>query len=310
MTSSKTLLRLLARLLSRLLPASLLVIAVHANAGWTLVQADAPVTVIHEARQYRTSGAQRLAVDDMAETPAAGGAQIQDDAGDSILLGHDTRAMLLRDGQLALLQGWVKMLHACSAPNCAAAVIETASTRIELNDRTAVVIAAAQPNYREADAVFCESGTASLSAIGNPRGKTAPLRLGTQQFIVRTAVDPTLAALPRPDSVFIAAMPVNFRDAVRPLPIPQAVQDASAHGMQPVSYDDISDWLNSGLAARTQAATSFAARFHARLSDPAFRRAIKQHLHTLPDWRPLLYPAPRGSAAAGPYPYRLSTIRP
>jgi hypothetical protein len=310
MRSSKTLLRLPARSPSRLLPLGLLVIAVHANAGWTLVQADAPVTVIHDSSQYRTGGVQRFAVNDMIETPAAGGVQIQDDAGDSILLGHDTRAMLMRDGQIALLQGWLKMLHECSAPNCAAAVIDTAGARIELGERTAVVIAVSPPNYRNTDAVFCESGTASLLAIGDPHGKPIPFRLNAQQFTARTTADPAPSAVSHPDPAFIAAMPVNFRDAVRPLPIPQDAHDASPHGMQPVSYDDVADWLNSGLAARTQAATSFATRFQARLSDAVFRRAIKQHLRALPEWRPLLYPPPPRSASAGPYTYRLSTYRP
>jgi hypothetical protein len=316
MASSKTLQRLWLRSPSWLLPLGLLVVAVHANAEWTLVQADAPVTVIHGTGKYRTNGAQRFAIDDMVETSSAGGVQIQDDAGNSTLLGHDTRAMLLRDGQIVLLHGWVKALHACSAPNCSAAFVETTGTRIELDERTAVVVAAAASDYRDANAVFCESGTASMLAIGNPRGKPVLVRLNAQQFAARTAVDPAPSpapsAAPRPDPAFIAAMPVNFRDAVRPLPIPQAVHDASAHVMQPVSYDDIADWLNSGLAVRTQAATSFATRFQARLSDPAFRREIREHLRALPDWRPLLYPAPRGSAStsAGPYTYRLSTNHP
>jgi hypothetical protein len=80
--------------------------------------------------------------------------------------------------------------------------------------------------------------------------------------------------------------------------------------MLPVSYDDIADWLNSGLAVRTQAATSFSMRFRARLSDATFRSDIKQHLHALPDWRPLIYPAPRSGAPAGPYTYRLITTHP
>jgi hypothetical protein len=304
---------LLARSPSWLMPLGMLVFAAHANASWTLVQADAPVTVIHGAGQYQTGGGQRFAADDMVETPAAGGAQVQDDAGNSVLLGPGTRAMLMRDGQMALLQGWVKLLHACSTPNCTAAVIETSSTRVESGEKTAAVIAAGAPNYRDADAVFCESGTANLLAIavsGNGHGKAVPLRLSAQQFAVHATDNSTLSAVARPDPVFIATMPVNFRDAVRPLPMPKTVREASAARMQPVSYDDIADWLNSGLAVRTQAATNFSARFQARLSDTAFRSEIKQHLHTLPDWRPLIYPAPRGGALAGPYTYRLITTRP
>jgi hypothetical protein len=302
---------LLARSPSWLMPLGMLVFAAHANASWTLVQADAPVSVIHDASQYQTGGGQRFAADDMVETPAAGGAQIQDDAGNSVLLGPGTRAMLMRDGQMALLQGWVKLLHACSTPNCATAVIETSNTRVESGERTAAVIVAAAPNYRDADAVFCESGTANLIVVsGNGHSKPAPLRLSAQQFAVHAADSATLSALARPDAAFIAAMPVNFRDAVRPLPIPKTAHEVSAPHMLPVSYDDIADWLNSGLAVRTQAATSFSMRFRARLSDATFRSDIKQHLHALPDWRPLIYPAPRSGAPAGPYTYRLITTHP
>jgi hypothetical protein len=310
MTPSTTPLRLLARWPSRLLPLGLLVIAAHANAGWTLAQADAPVTVVHAASQYQTGGAQRLALNDIVETPPAGGVQIQDDSGDIILLGHDTRAMLVRDGQIALLKGWVKARHACSAPNCAAAVIETASAQIDLGEKTAIVIAVAPPDYQGADGLFCESGTASIVVMGNSRSKPTPIQLTAQQFAAHTASNTTFGAVTRPDPGFIAAMPVNFRDNVRALPISQPAQDVTAQHMQPVSYDDVSDWLNSGLAVRTQAATSFATRFQSRLSDASFRREITQHLRTLPEWRPLIFPAPRSSASAGPYTYHLTINRP
>jgi hypothetical protein len=246
----------------------------------------------------------------MVETPPAGGVQIQDDSGDIILLGHDTRAMLMRDGQIALLKGWVKARHACSAPNCAAAVIETASAQINLGENTAVVIAVAPPEYQGADGLFCESGTASIVAMGNAHSKPATVQLTAQQFAAHTASNATPATVARPDPAFIAAMPVNFRDNVRTLPISQPAQDVSTQHMQPVSYDDVSDWLNSGIAVRTQAATSFAMRFQSRLSDASFRREITQHLRTLPEWRPLIYPPPRSSASAGPYTYHLTTNHP
>jgi hypothetical protein len=62
---------------------------------------------------------------------------------------------------------------------------------------------------------------------------------------------------------------------------------------RPVAYDDVSDWLESSLAARTAPSTRFTARFRARLSDAAFEQAIKQNIRVLPDWRPLVYPPPR-----------------
>nr|MBN3729005.1 hypothetical protein [Burkholderia sp. Ac-20379] len=96
-----------------------------------------------------------------------------------------------------------------------------------------------------------------------------------------------------PDPAFVAAMPVSFRDALRPLPMPAAVHDASARGLRPAAYVDVADWLDSALAVRNDPATRFAARFRSRLSDPAFRAAVKQHIDALPDWRALVFPPPR-----------------
>jgi hypothetical protein len=162
-------------------------------------------------------------------------------------------------------------------------------------DETAAVIAASPPRYEDADAVFCESGTVSVLAIAGARGKPAPVQLATHQFATRRAASPAAAVAASPDPMFVAAMPVAFRDALHPLSMPKTIHEKPAGSMRPVDYDDVSDWLESQLAVRTQPATRFTDRFHARLSDRAFRHGVEQHLLELPEWRPLLSPRPRAT---------------
>lgn len=291
--------------LKRLVPLALLLTAPSANAAWTLVQADAPVTVIHETGRYQADAGQRFALEDIVQTPASGGVQIQDGAGDSVALGHDTRVLLMKDARIALLSGWVKVQHTCDthAANCTAPVIETARTSVTPADGSALVVAATAANYQApnapdttaptADAVFCESGTASMLSIAGSRNKGTPVKLDAHRFATHSATSDTIAVTARLDPAFVAAMPVTFRDALRVLPMPVPLRNDPPASIRPVAYDEVSDWLESGLAARRDPATRFTSRFRARLSDPAFHRAVVQHIRDLPDWRPLVFPPPQ-----------------
>jgi len=295
----------------RLLPLCLLALAPYAHAGWTIVQTGAPVTTIHESTVYRAGSGQRLAPDDIVETPpdSNGIVQMQDETGNVLAMGSDTRVLLARDGHVALLRGWLKVQHVCAAANCAVPVVETERMRVTPADPSALVIAASTPAYAgdDANAVFCESGSAQLVTLGKPHDKPAQTAISTHQFARLSKTNARVIVSARLDPAFVAAMPLAFRDALRPLPLrpepaaPAAPRPASpsAAGSRPVTYADVSDWLGSALAVRTDPATRFTQRFGARLSDPAFRRDIRQHLHDLPDWRPLLQPHPRPAWRAG-----------
>ncbi|MFP3586603.1 hypothetical protein SCB29_23475 [Paraburkholderia sp. SIMBA_055] len=292
----------------RLLPLCLLALAPYAHAGWTIVQAGAPVTTIHESTVYRAGSGQRLAPDDIVETPpdSNGIVQMQDETGNVLALGSDTRVLLARDGHVALLRGWLKVQHVCAGANCAVPVVETERMRVTPADPSALVIAASTPTYAgdDANAVFCESGSAQLVTLGKPHDKPAQTAIPTHQFARLSKTNAGVIVSARLDPAFVAAMPLAFRDALRPLPLrpePAASRPASpsAAGSRPVTYADVSDWLGSALAVRTDPATRFTQRFGARLSDPAFRRDIRQHLRDLPDWRPLVQPHPRPGSRAG-----------
>ena len=62
-------------------------------------------------------------------------------------------------------------------------------------------------------------------------------------------------------------MPAAFRDALQPLAIDATPSSTALKPLRPITYDDIAPWLTSTLPARKR----FAARFHTRLADSAFR---------------------------------------
>ncbi|WP_414447895.1 hypothetical protein AB4851_15110 [Burkholderia sp. 22PA0099] len=283
----------------RLAPLVLLAIAPLARADWTLVRAEpsgAPVTTIHAASLYTAQAGQRFAQDDIVETPPDSAIQLQDGNGNLLAFGPGTRAMLTRDAHVALLRGWLKLVRACTGngAGCAAPVVETADTRIVPANDTALVIASA-PGSGGVDAVFCERGAAQVVALGAPHGKSSVIHIDAQgaAYASHPRQGATLPLSRGPDPAFVAAMPVGFRDALRPLPMPAATHGTPARGLRPVAYADVADWLDSALAVRTDPATRFAARFRSRLSDPAFRAEVKQHVDALPDWRVLVFPPPR-----------------
>lgn len=305
MTPSEKFRRTIHTLSTRVVPLGLLAIASYAHADWTLVSADTPVIAIHAAGVYQAEAGQRFAPDDIVENPSGGVVQIQDESGNVVALGHETRVLLAHDAHIALLRGWIKVLHACAATaHCATPVVDTERTRFTPADHTALVIAATPPGYDNADAVFCESGSAQVLALGESREgtdrKPAQLRLDAHQFVLRARSNDTLAVSASPDPAFVANMPVTFRDALRALPQPPIASASSpdatmqpAHNLRPVTYDDVADWLHSALAVRADPATRFTERFRVRLADPAFRRDIKQHVRELPDWHSLIFPPPR-----------------
>lgn len=295
MTRSAQFRQIRSHALRRFVPLGMLAIASYAHAGWTLVRADAPVTIIHATSVYQAEAGQRLSVDDIVENPSGGVVQLQDEGGNIVALGHDTKVLLARDAHVALLRGWLKLVHMCTVANCDTPIVETERTRFTPVDRTALVIAATPADYDNADAVFCESGSAQVFAPETSRGKPARVQVNVHQFALRAGASDTITVSASPDPAFVATMPVMFRDALRPLPMPLAayLRNVPDRNARLVSYADISQWLVSTLAVRTDPATRFVNRFRARLTDPAFRRDIRQHVRDLPEWRVLVFPPPR-----------------
>ncbi|MFM0501513.1 FecR family protein [Paraburkholderia caffeinilytica] len=280
-------------MLRRIVPLGMLAMASYAHADWTLARASTAVTIIHAASLYQARAGQRLGRDDIVETPASGDAQIQDEGGNTVALGPDTHVLLKRDAHIVVLRGWIKLLHACAWANCATPVVTTARTQFTPANRSTLVIAAAPAGYGGADAVFCESGSVQVLALGTSRGKPARVQLDARQFALRAKANEVIALAASPNPAFVAAMPVTFRDALRTLPPPANLRNLPSRGLRPVTYGDIADWLGSALAVRTDPATRFTERFRPRLADQSFRRAIRQHVDALPEWRPLVSAQPQ-----------------
>ncbi|WP_213777105.1 hypothetical protein [Caballeronia sp. dw_276] len=277
-----------SRGLRQLLAFGLLFAVSQAHAGWTIANAEAPATVIRATNVYQLGAGEALRDDDLIESAPRSVVQLQDDAGNLLALGAQTRVLLQAGLRVSLLDGWLKVAHACVTQPCAAPVIDTERGALEFGANAAAVIAAlpGADDGKSTIAVFSESGTQTLAASAR-RSTITP-----GSFAYATASAPPQIAQ-RPSSAFLADMPVAFRDALQRLPVTPATHDSAIKPQRAVAYDDVSAWLVSDLPARKR----FPARFRPRLSDPAFRRAIDQNLKALPEWRVLLYPpAPRPDA--------------
>lgn len=279
--------RLVKRVLRGVLTCGCLLAASQAQAAWTITNADAPATVIRAANVYQLGVGEALRDDDLIASPPRGVVQLQDDAGNLLALGAQTRVLLQAGPRVALLDGWLKVAHPCAAAPCKALDIDTERGSIELGTNTtasaAVVVAALPGTDRDKStiAVFSESGTQTL-AVSTRKSMITP---GSFAYVTVSA-PPQIA--PRPSSAFLTDMPVAFRDALQRLPVAPAAHDSPVKPLRAVTYDDVSAWLASDLPARKR----FPARFRSRLTDQAFRRAVDQNLKALPEWRVLLYPPP------------------
>lgn len=266
-------------------------IPLDAHAGWIVTEADGPYRVIHATGVDRASGTgNRLTVGDIVETAPQQALQMQDDAGNILALGPDTRALLGPAERVSLLDGWVKLAHLCATSSCPQPVVETTHADAMPDNGSAIVVTASNAKAGAA-AVFVETGASALTVLID--GKRAPLRsrLSGGQFASLSGTAPPVVTTRLP-SDFLAGMPVSFREALRPLQIKLDTHVATPETSRatPVGYDDISAWLTSALPARHRPDTRFVTRFRARLADPTFRHAIDSHLGVLPEWRPLLYP--------------------
>jgi hypothetical protein len=267
-----------------------------ARAAWMLASADSSVTVVRAANVFALGAGESLRADDLILSPRQGVVQIQDDDGTLVALGAQSRVMLQADGHIALLHGWMKIAHACKAASCPQRIVETERGAIRLSTGTGTgtgtgtAAIVATPDDAGDIAVFSESGVQTLAL-------KPPLTINAGSFAAISASAPA-HILPRPSSVFLAAMPAAFRDALQPLAIDVRPSSAALKPLRPATYDDIAPWLTSTLPARKR----FAARFHTRLADSAFRASIESHLNALPDWRVFLYPPVRAAHSTVRYP--------
>jgi hypothetical protein len=237
--------------------------------------------VVRATNVFALGAGESLRADDLILSSQQGVMQMQDDDGTLVALGAQSRVMLQADGHIALLRGWMKIAYACKAASCPQRVVETERGAIRLSTGTSAAAIVATPDDTGDIAVFSESGVQTLAL-------KPPLTINAGSFAKLSGSAPA-DILQRPSSAFLAAMPAAFREALQPLAIDASPSSAALKPLRPITYDDIAPWLTSTVPARKR----FAARFHTRLADSAFRASIESHLNALPDWRVFLYPPTR-----------------
>jgi hypothetical protein len=266
----------------------------QAHAHWTIASADSVTTVIRGTNLYQLRAGEPLRDEDLIESPLHSVVQLQDDAGNLLALGAQTRVLLQTGSRVSLLDGWLKVAHGCTAQPCAVPVVDTERGTVELGTSAAAIVAALPVGTAGtvAIAVFSESGTQTLTASPRQGAALVHTAIAPGHFAYFTANAPPQVS-PRPSSAFLADMPIAFRDALQRMPTAPGTHESAIKPLRAATYDDVSAWLLSALPARKR----FAVRFRPRLADPAFRHAVDQNLKALPEWRVLLYPpAPKSDA--------------
>jgi hypothetical protein len=241
----------------------------------------------------------RLHQGDILESSPSGFAQLEFSGGAIIALGPSSRLFLFSQpaggtAQLILLSGWLKGETSPGRSYRYLSPLLAATTK----GGTVVL------HVGETTEIFVESGSATVGEVGakGDLGHTSMAKSG-QFFSRRTGKSVT--ANSRPDSAFLGAMPVPFRDT-----LPTRLSRFSGTPPEPkrdheVSYSEVESWLKIAPSWRE----GFVERLRPRLKDSAFRRGLEDHLSAFPEWDPILHPekhktAPpdKSDSAPGRYP--------
>jgi hypothetical protein len=257
----------------------------QAPARAILTVAEQPLRLIRGAAVFKAGAGVAVQKDDILET-GAGAAQVEAGPDAIIALGPQTRVLVLnmpsggKGTELALLQGWVKLMADSGK-------VATSALVVSLPSGSTIVKSGADGR----DAVFAEEGAQQATKIDKGRAGT-PLKLAAEQY---AEID-SAKALPvagRPTRAFITAMPPGFRDRLaKAPPVPNAGKLAPVKERE-AEFADVAPWL----AARLPGVKPFVARLRPRLADPVFRKEIERALGQQPEWRAALQPPARQGAA-------------
>jgi hypothetical protein len=260
---------------------TLLVACALARAEATLTMADQPLRLIRAAAVYKAINGTAVQKDDILETSGSG---VQIEAGPNaiVALGPNTRVYLQNiaaDGSgvdLALLQGWVKLLTKAPARG------QLTTTALQLALPSGVTIVQSQGGK---DAVFAEEGAQQATRFDAKGKPGTALKLASEQYTALEG-DKPLSPPGRPARDFLGQMPPPFRDGlVLAPPVPKAGKIAPVKERD-VDFADVADWLRATLPVKK----NFVGRFKPRLADPVFRKALDQALGQSGEWKPILHP--------------------
>jgi hypothetical protein len=289
--------RLLLSLVLLLLPVPL-----FAQEIGTLTRVEGNPRLIRGASVLRAAEGVRVHSGDIIETPNPGFVQVEFSGGTIVVLGDSSRLLLFsypsalttsgadkraNPAELVLLSGWLK-----GETNEHGSPYRFDSPLLAGATQGGTLVVHATP---EAAEIFVESGAARISEVrpDGSLGNSAEDAKGGQFFSRRKGN--SVAADTRLNSTFLEAMPRAFRDT-----LPSRLARLAGKSIQPktdheVSYAEVQPWLSIGRTWRR----GFVERFQPRLEDPAFRKAVEDHIADHPEWDPVLHPedhAPKPSA--------------
>lgn len=255
-------------------------IALASDAAGTLALAEQPVRIIRGVQVYKAVNGTLVLKDDIVETGAAG-AQLEFGPDSIVALGPQTRMHVALDAdgrlaELALLQGWIKVLSKTAKRTL------VASTGMQVSVGAGAAVVHSMPGK---DELFADEGE-QLAARVDDKGKPgAPVKVAPVSYAVADAGKPLLL-FPRPAKPFLGEMPRAFRDPLALAPRPAKPLKLAAVKEREADFADVDAWLTSSLAVRK----TFVSRFRPRLKDPLFRKQLDQALGQGSEWQPVLHP--------------------
>jgi hypothetical protein len=247
----------------------------------TLTLREGALRLIRGSRVLQGAEGIRLRQGDILENGEGGFAQLELSGGTIAVLSGPSRLLLLSYGrgpescELALLSGWLK------AENPPGKLCRYLTPSIGVGTKDGTVLLHFGPDSAE---VYLESGAGTVSEVNGQGSLGSPTNAKSGQFFVRRA-GKFMTSAARPDSAFIGAMPIPFRDTLPPR-ISRFTKPVEPKPDHEVLYADVERWLTGPRAWRR----GFVERFRARLQDDAFRQSIEEHLDALPEWDPILHP--------------------
>jgi hypothetical protein len=256
----------------------------RAESGAMLALADGPLHIIRGAQMFKAVGGTLVQKDDIVET-GTGGVQIELGADSIVALGPQTRVYLSALGmdnkapaELALLQGWIKVLSRKTMRT----LVATGALQISIGAGAAIV-----HSHAGKDELFADTGEQQAVRLGDNGKPGAGRKVPAESYAFADSGKALLLAS-KPASQFLAEMPLSFRDplALGP-PMGKAARQAAVRERE-VDFADVEAWLGSSLAVRK----GFVRRFRGRLKDLKFRKALDQALGQGTEWQVVLHPPP------------------
>lgn len=237
--------------------------------------AEKSLHLIRATTLYTIGAGTHLQGGDILQTGASS-VQIEGLAPAILALGPDTRILIATNSkavQINLLSGWLK-LQPLATKSSASLAVNAAGLAFNVTDSASVL----HVGTRQTE-MFVEDGSQSVTEL-DTRGKPGrTLTLGREDFAQHQG-DAPLKNVGRPEQAFVDALPRPFLDPLVPLAKKIPAEPALKKERE-VNYDDIAPWVVSPLNLSQQ---MLASRFAPRLSDPAFRQAVKVNRGGVLEW--------------------------